>query len=64
MNRVVQFLREVRTEFSRVEWPSVTEWLESTRVVLFVTLLFAIYFAVVDKFFLFAIRAFYSYILY
>ena len=61
MNRVVQFFSEVRTEFSRVEWPSIPEWLGATRVVLFVVLLFTIYFAIVDKLLLFAVRAIFSY---
>ena len=49
MNKVVQFLQEVRVEFSRVEWPSIAEWLGATRVVLFVVVLFTIYFFLVDR---------------
>jgi len=49
MNIVAQFLHEVRREFLRIEWPSTKEFLGSTLVVLFVTLVFTVFLGVLDK---------------
>ncbi|KKR96896.1 MAG: Preprotein translocase, SecE subunit [candidate division TM6 bacterium GW2011_GWE2_41_16] len=60
MNKIAQFLSEVRLEFSRVEWPSIPEWLGATRVVLFVVFLFTIYFAFVDRSLIFLVKTIFS----
>ncbi len=49
MNSVLKFFQEVRTEFGRIEWPGIDEWMESTRVVLIVVLLFTIFFAIINQ---------------
>ncbi len=49
MKNVVQFLREVRVELSRIEWPSTQEWVGSTIIVLVVVAAFAVFLGVVDR---------------
>lgn len=49
MNEILQFLHEVKLEFSRVVWPKTNEFIGSTVVVLFLVLIFALYLGVVDK---------------
>lgn len=44
----LQFLKEVRIELSKVEWPKFNEWVGSTLVVLFLVCFFAAYLWVVD----------------
>jgi len=44
----MQFLREVRTELSKVVWPKYDEFQGSTIVVLLLVCAFAIYFFIVD----------------
>lgn len=48
MKDVVQFLHEVKVEFSKVVWPKTNEFVGSTIVVLFLVTIFAIYFGIVD----------------
>jgi preprotein translocase subunit SecE len=43
-----QFLRESKTELKKVKWPTKKELMASTAVVIFLTLLMAIYFWLVD----------------
>jgi preprotein translocase subunit SecE len=43
-----QFLREAKTELKKVKWPTKKELLASTAVVIFLTLLMALYFGIVD----------------
>ncbi|MBW1902020.1 MAG: preprotein translocase subunit SecE [Deltaproteobacteria bacterium] len=43
-----QFLREAKMELKKVKWPTKKELLASTAVVIFLTLLMALYFAIVD----------------
>lgn len=45
---IAQFFREVQIELSKVEWPSLNEWVGSTVVVLFLVVVFAVYLGVVD----------------
>jgi preprotein translocase subunit SecE len=44
----MQFLREVRTELSKVVWPKWDEFEGSTIVMLFLVCAFAIYFFIID----------------
>ncbi len=46
--KLVTFLREVRIEMSRVSWPSRDELISSTGVVIAISILFAIFVAIVD----------------
>ena len=46
---VTQFLKEVRSELFRIEWPKTREFIGSTIVVLVLVVLFAIFFFVVDS---------------
>ncbi len=48
MKEIVQFLHEVKLEFSKVVWPKTSEFIGSIIVVLFLVLVFAIYLGVVD----------------
>ena len=46
---VAQFLKEVRSELHRIEWPKTREFIGSTMVVLVLVILFALFFFVVDQ---------------
>ncbi len=46
---VVQFLKEVKTELSRVEWPKPDEFIGATIVTLLLVLFFTVYLGLVDK---------------
>ena len=46
--RTVDFLREVRTELSKVSWPSRAELIGSTTVVIIITLILAAFTGVID----------------
>lgn len=48
MKEVVQFLKEVRVELSRVVWPDFNEFIGATIVVLILITCFAIYLGIVD----------------
>jgi len=61
MKSMVQFISQVRLELSRVEWPSYTEFVGSTLVVLFLMAVFAIYIGFVDKAVLGLARHIYEY---
>ncbi len=43
LGRVIRYLREVRTELSRVDWPSRKELIGSTLIVVIVLILLALY---------------------
>ena len=45
---IVRFFQEVKAELSRVVWPTIPSFLESTTVVLVLIVFFAIYLGVVD----------------
>jgi preprotein translocase subunit SecE len=47
-NSIVQFLQGVRSELSKVEWPSFQEFVGSTLIVLVLVLFFAIYLGIID----------------
>ena len=47
-NGVLQFLQEVQREFSKVVWPTKSELMGSTAVVLLLVLFFSIYLGAVD----------------
>ena len=49
MKQVSQFLQEVKTELSRVEWPKRSEFIGATIVTLIIVFLFTIYIGLVDK---------------
>jgi preprotein translocase SecE subunit len=44
-----QFLKEVRAEMARVEWPKPEEWIGATIITLLLVLFFTIYLGLVDK---------------
>ena len=44
-----KFLREVRTEMARVEWPTPPEFIGATIVTLLLVLFFTIYLGLIDK---------------
>jgi preprotein translocase subunit SecE len=46
---IVQFLKEVRAELTRVEWPKTNEFIGSTAVVLVLIVAFAIFLGGVDR---------------
>ncbi len=46
--RTVDFLREVKTELSKVSWPSRNELIGSTTVVIIITLILAAFTGVID----------------
>ncbi len=48
LGRFQQFFREVAAEFRRVNWPSRTEVIRSTTVVLAVVFILALYLSAVD----------------
>lgn len=48
LKSAVQFLREVRFELSKVEWPEFNEWVGSTVVVLVLVCFFGVYLGIVD----------------
>jgi len=48
IKRTVQFFKEVRVEFSKVSWPSREELIQSTIVVIIVSLLVAAFIGLVD----------------
>jgi preprotein translocase subunit SecE len=49
MKSIPQFLREVRLELSRVEWPKREDFIGATIVTLVLVLFFTIFLGAVDK---------------
>jgi preprotein translocase subunit SecE len=49
VSTAIKFFSEVRTELSRVEWPSIPEFVGSTIVVLVFVAIFALFFGAVDR---------------
>ena len=49
MKNIVTFLKEVRAEMARVEWPKTDEWLGATVVTLILVAFFTLYLGVVDR---------------
>ncbi len=49
MKQVAQFLKEVKTELSRVEWPKRNEFIGATIVTLILVFLFTIYIGLIDR---------------
>ena len=48
INTAKQFLRESKMELKKVKWPTKKELLAATAVVIFLSLLMALYFGIVD----------------
>ena len=48
IDKARQFLREAKMELKKVKWPTKKELLASTAVVIFLTLVMALYFGLVD----------------
>ena len=46
--KLITFFKEVRVEMSRVNWPSRDELISSTGVVIAISILFAVFVAIVD----------------
>ena len=55
MERLSQFIREVRAELKKVSWPSRTQLRESTVVVLITVAILAVFTAIVDRIFSFIV---------
>jgi preprotein translocase SecE subunit len=49
MKQFVQFLKEVKAELSRVEWPKRSEFLGATLVTLLLVLFFTVYIGLIDN---------------
>ena len=49
MNKVAEFLGQVKTEMSKIEWPSYHEFIGSTLVTLILVLFFMVFIGVADK---------------
>lgn len=56
INRLVKYLREVRLELKKVQWPSRREFSVYTGVVVFAVLLFGVIFWGLDTIFLAILR--------
>ena len=56
INRLVKYLREVRLELKKVQWPSRREFTVYTGIVVFAVLLFGIIFWGLDTIFLAILR--------
>jgi preprotein translocase subunit SecE len=56
MNRIMMFLREVRAEMTKVSWPSRTQLMRYTGVVLGICLFVAIYLGGLDTLFAFILN--------
>ena len=48
MKKVVKFLKEVKTELAKVRWPTKSEMVKLTTVVIFITLVIAFYIGALD----------------
>jgi preprotein translocase subunit SecE len=49
MKNVGTFLKEVRAEMARVEWPKTDEWLGATVVTLILVAFFTVYLGIIDR---------------
>jgi len=49
MKQVAQFIKEVRTELARVEWPKKNEFIGATIITLILVFMFTIYIGLIDK---------------
>ncbi|MBA2306636.1 preprotein translocase subunit SecE [Candidatus Dependentiae bacterium] len=47
--KVVQFLKEVRAEMARVEWPKRDEFVGATIVTLLLVAFFTVYLGIIDR---------------
>jgi len=61
MKSVLQFFHEVRSEISKVEWPTFQEFVGAAIVVLIVVTAFAIFFGIVDKTILWLVKQVFTY---
>lgn len=48
-NKIVQFVKDVRVEFTKVSWPSRDELVQSTIVVGVVSLVVAVFIGAIDR---------------
>ena len=55
-NKILSFFEETKTELKKVTWPTRTELIGSTAVVLFTTILLAAYIGFFDYFFSIAMK--------
>lgn len=46
---IPQFLSEVRTEMSKVEWPKFDEFVGATIITFVIVVIFSLFFGVIDK---------------
>ncbi|MCK9543014.1 MAG: preprotein translocase subunit SecE [Novosphingobium sp.] len=49
MKQVAQFIKEVRTELTRVDWPKKNEFIGATIITLILVCLFTLYIGFIDK---------------
>ena len=61
MKSVVQFLGEVRTELSKIDWPKFNDFVGSTVIVLFLVVVFAVFLGSVDRLITMAAKQIFSY---
>lgn len=61
MKNAAQFLKEVRTELARVEWPTWNEFVGATIVVLMVVFFFALFLGSVDRILSLLIKQIFTY---
>jgi preprotein translocase subunit SecE len=48
LKKITNFIGEVRLEMSKVNWPPRDELMSSTKIVIFISLVFAVYIFIVD----------------
>ena len=58
--KISKFFREVRSEMSKVTWPTREELIGSTSVVIVLSLIFAVFIGILDVALSFISRAFYG----
>ena len=61
MKNATQFLKEVKIELSRVEWPTWNEFVGATIVVLVVVLFFALFLGAIDRILSLLIKQIFTY---
>ena len=61
MQSIMQFLGEVRSELSQIEWPSKKEWLGATLITLILVLIAALFLGTIDRCFSLIIRQIFSF---
>jgi preprotein translocase subunit SecE len=58
LQKVINFLKESKTELKKVKWPTLKETLQYTLVVIIISLVVAVYLGSLDYIFSFILRKF------